>query len=141
MTTLMTVEALQNVLKVPQQLDQEVATTMFLQVFKGQDPHYPFKILLIGEAGSGKTSFINLLYNCGTVQALGCSFGKEGLEHLRQFNDIQLENAQSTSMESKTNDATLYNVEVGELKVGIIDTPGFGDSRGLKQDERESLKC
>ena len=32
--------------------------------------------------------------------------------------------------------ATLYNVEVGELKIGIIDTPGFGDSRGLKQDER-----
>ena len=38
-------------------------------------------------------------------------------------------------MESKTNAATLYNVQVGDLKIGIIDTPGFGDSRGLKQDE------
>ena len=110
----------------------EAAAANFSQVFKGQDPHYPFKMLLIGETGSGKTSFINLLYNCVTVQALGCGFGKEGLEYFRQYNDIQLENAQSTSMESKTNDAILYNVEVGELKVGIIDTPGFGDSRGLK---------
>ena len=113
----------------------EAATATFLQVFKGQDPHYPFKMLLLGETGSGKTSFLNLLYNCGTVQALGCGFGKEALEHFRQFNNIKLENAQSISMESKTNDATLYNVEVGELKVGIIDTPGFGDSRGLKQDK------
>ena len=59
--------------------DEAATTTMFLQVFKGQDPHYPFKMLLIGETGSGKTSFLNLLYNCGTVQALGCGFGKEGL--------------------------------------------------------------
>ena len=113
----------------------EAAAANFPHVFKGQDSHYPFKMLLIGETGSGKTSFINLLYNCSTVQALGCGFGKTGLEHFRQYNDIQLENAQSTSMESKTNDAILYNVEIGELKVGIIDTPGFGDSRGLKQDE------
>jgi hypothetical protein len=71
----------------------------------------------------------------GTVQALGGGFGKEGLEHFRQFNDILLENARSIYMESKTNAATHYNVEVGELKVGIIDTPGFGGSCGLQQDE------
>ena len=115
---------------------EAATTTTFLQVFKGQDSHYPFKMLLIGEAGSGKTSFLNLLYNCGTVQALGRGFGQEGLEYFQQFNNIQLENTQSiTSMKSKTNDATLYNIEVGELKVGIIDTPGFGYSGGLEQDE------
>ena len=113
----------------------EAAAANFLQVFKGQDPRHPFKMLLIGETGSGKTSFLNLLYNCSTVQTLGCGFGREGLEHFRQFNDIQLENAQSTPMESKTNAATFYNVEVGELKIGIIDTPGFGDSRGFELDE------
>ena len=118
----------------------EAAAKTFLQAFKGQDPHHPFKMLLIGETGSGKTSFLNLLYNCGTVQALGCGFGKEGFEHFRRFNDIKLENAQAISMESKTNDATLYNVQVGELKVGIIDTPGFGDSRGLKQDEKNAQR-
>lgn len=111
------------------------AAKNFLSPLKGQDPHYPFKMLLIGETGSGKTSFLNLLYNCGMVQALGCGFGKDGLEQFRRFNNIKLENAQALSMESKTNDATLYNVHLGELKVGVIDTPGFGDSRGLKQDE------
>ncbi len=92
---------------------------------------YP-KMLLIGETGSGKTSFLNLLYNCATVQDLGCGFGAESLEKFKQFNDIKLENAQALSMESKTEDVTLYNVEIGDIKVGVIDTPGFGD---LQQDQ------
>ena len=103
-------------------------------------PHHPFKMLLIGGTGSGKTSFLNLLYNCGTVQALGCGFGAEGLEQFKQFNDIQLENAMEHAMQSKTNDAKRYNVEVGDLKVGVIDTPGFGDSRGLDQDKENAEK-
>ncbi|XP_064402355.1 uncharacterized protein LOC135348110 [Halichondria panicea] len=90
-------------------------------------------MLLIGETGSGKTLFLNLLYNCATVQALGSGFG--ALERFKQFNDIELENAQALSMESKTDDATLYNVAVGDLNIGVIDTPGFGDSRGFKQDK------
>ena len=99
-----------------------------------------FKMLLIGETGSGKTSFLNLLYNCGTVQALGCGFGADGLEQFKQFNDIKLKNALALSMETTTNDATLYNVEVGDLKVGVIDTPGFGDSRGLEQDKTNAQR-
>ncbi len=106
-----------------------------LQAFQRQDRHHPFKMLLIGETGSGKTSFLNLLYNCATVQALSSGFGAEGLEQLKQFNDIKLENAQALPMETRTNDATLYNVEVGDLKVGVINTPGFGDLRGFKQDK------
>jgi len=76
--------------------------------------HHSFKMLLIGETGSGKTSFLNLLCNCGLVQALGFT---EGLAQFRQFNDIKLENAESRKLESKTTDAKLYNVEMGELKV------------------------
>ncbi len=102
-----------------------------LRAFKGR----AFRMLLIGETGSGKTSFLNLLYNCATVQDLGCGFGTKGLEQFKQFNDIKLENAVAISMETKTSDATLYNVVVGDLKVGVIDTPGFGDSRGFEQDK------
>jgi len=36
--------------------------------------HNPYKLLLIGETGSGKTSFLNLLCNFEVVSKLG--FGK-----------------------------------------------------------------
>ena len=78
---------------------------------------------------------MNLLCNCGTIQALGCKFDSDGLAQFRQFNDVKLEKAESRQMESKTSGAKLYNVELGELKVGLIDTPGFGDSRGMKEDK------
>jgi len=34
----------------------------------------------------------------------------------------------------------LYNVEIGELKVGVIDTPGFGDTRGFEEDEKHTKR-
>ena len=99
----------------------------------------PFRMLVLGETGSGKTSFLNLLCNFGMIRDLGLGLDSmEALEQFHNFNDMQLENMES-SMASKTNDAKRYNVELGELKLGIIDTPGFGDSSGLQQDERRSI--
>ncbi len=118
--------------------DQSIASPCVITIISRTDHMFrAFKMLLIGETGSGKTSFLNLLYNCATVQALSSGFGAEGLE---QFNDIKLENALPLSMETTTNDATLYNVEVGDLKVGVIDTPGFGDSRGFEQDKTNAQR-
>lgn len=94
---------------------------------------YPYRMLLIGETGAGKTSFLNLLCNCGMIKML---HRKINLELLRDFHDIKFENASSRKMESKTTGAKLYSAVLGEMKMGIIDTPGFGDSRGLEQDER-----
>ena len=111
------------------------ASTTVKRTFTSES--YPYKMLLIGETGSGKTSFLNLLCNCGLMQSLGFD---EGFQRLRQFNDINLENSESHQMESKTNDAKLYNVELGELKVSVIDTPGFADSRGLDQDKKNVQK-
>ncbi len=107
-----------------------------VDVFK---KHHTNKMLIIGETGSGKTSFVNLLCNCGTIQALGCKFDSNGLAQFRHFNDVKLEKAESRQMESKTSGAKLYDVELGKLKVGLIDTPGFGDSRGMKED-KENVK-
>lgn len=99
-----------------------------------------YKMLLIGETGSGKTSFLNFLCNSGFVLADPESKGV--LDKIRKFNDIKLENPKSGDMESKTSDAKLYpNVKLaGGLTVGIIDTPGFGDSRGMEQDEQNAKK-
>ncbi len=107
-----------------------------LDVWKSKN--YTYKMLLIGETGSGRTSFLNLICNCGMIQALGCKFDGEGLSRFEQFNDIKMENANSLSMESKTTGAKLYEAELGELKVGIIDTPGFGDTRGIDQDKKNA---
>ena len=94
---------------------------------------YPYRMLLIGETGAGKTSFLNLLCNCGMIKMLRREFT---LELIQDFHDIKLEHASSHQMESKTSGAKLYSAVLGEMKIGIIDTPGFGDSRGLEQDER-----
>ena len=94
----------------------------------------PYKMLLVGETGSGKTSFLNLLCNCETIKKLG--FNKAS-KQLRKFNDSNLENARSREAESKTSGVKMYSIELDkvELKVGIMDTPGFGDTRGFQQDK------
>ena len=90
-------------------------------------------MLLIGETGSGKTSFLNLLCNYSLVKELGFEVG---VEHFHSFNDIKLENAAASKMESKTSDAKKYAVSLGDTNLEIIDTPGFGDSRGMKEDKK-----
>ena len=99
-----------------------------------QDPSY--KMLLIGETGAGKTAFVNLLCNCATIEA----YDAEGLARFRRFNDMELERAESCIMESKTSGTKVYDVQLSELNVQLIDTPGFGDSDGVKKDEENVQK-
>ena len=90
-------------------------------------------MVLIGETGSGKTSFLNLLFNFDMV----CDMGLEKcLDALHNFNDMKIENDQKRAMESKTSDARYYDTLFGDLEVGIIDTPRFGDSRGIEEDKK-----
>ena len=96
-----------------------------------------YKMLLIGETGSGKTSFLNLMCNYGKIQTLG---KQVNIADFKQFHDIKLENSQSCKMESKTDGATLYKIEFDTVNIGIIDTLGFGDSRGLDVDKKHVIK-
>ena len=52
--------------------------------------------------------------------------------------NIKLENAEASQMESKTSGAKLYQTTICGLNVGVIDSPGFGDSRGLDQDKENA---
>ena len=92
-----------------------------------------YKMLFIGETGSGKTSFLNFIKR---IQAIG-SVAKASKD-FRPFHDTMLENAAANRMESKTSDAKLYKTKICGLDVGVIDSPGFGDSRGLEQDKRHA---
>ena len=67
---------------------------------------------------------------------------EDALDKFCHFNDIKLENPKSGPMESKTSGATLYpNVQLSKsLTVTLIDTPGFGDSRGIEEDKKHSQK-
>ena len=97
-----------------------------------------FKMLLIGETGSGKTSLINLFCNCALIENLGDD--KMQLSNIREFHDIELEDSESKKMQSKTTGAKEYSTMLGKLELGIIDTPGFGDTRGLDKDSENVKK-
>ena len=100
-------------------------------------PEHPsYKMLLIGETGSGKTSLINLFCNCALIEHLGGDQLK--LSEIQQFNDIELEDSESKKMQSKTTGAKEYHTTLNKLEIRIINTPGFGDTRGFKQDKQNT---
>ena len=45
-------------------------------------------------------------------------------------------------MASKTSGCEKYQVKIGKARITIIDTPGFGDSRGVQlDDEHVKMIC
>ena len=107
--------------------------------FIGSEWH-PYKMLLIGETGSGKTSFLNLLCNSKLFEELGTNIDATKLDQIRHYNDLKIEDSTACAMESKTSDAKFYKTEVCRMRMTVIDTPGFGDSRGLEQDKKNVKK-
>ncbi|KAG8738667.1 hypothetical protein FRC10_006614 [Ceratobasidium sp. 414] len=84
-----------------------------------------FTILLIGETGSGKTSFMSLLANL--LRGNG-PFG------LQDYHDTSKESGLSKT-QSQTTKATLYEITAADgTKFHILDTPGLADTRGIEQD-------
>ena len=113
-------------------------------------------ILLLGETGVGKSTFINALANYLTFDSLPQAKSQEPVvmiptsfvltegEDLRQrtvnfgkidsFNNENYNNAgQSITQECRS---YIFNLKENRRKLRIIDTPGFGDTRGLERDDQ-----
>lgn len=102
--------------------------------FGERDPKKPHKtILMVGETGTGKTTLINTMIN------YMCGVKRED----KIWIEITDDKSDKTSAHSQTSDVTIYDVYIQESLVDltIIDTPGYGDTRGISHDKKiaESL--
>uniref|UniRef100_A0A8C6UY74 AIG1-type G domain-containing protein n=1 Tax=Neogobius melanostomus TaxID=47308 RepID=A0A8C6UY74_9GOBI len=87
-------------------------------------------VLLLGETGSGKSTFINALFNF----AIGVKW-----EENIWFEIIDKGSGDQT--ESQTSEVTVYEINADNLdfSLRVIDTPGLGDTRGSEKLLTERL--
>ena len=100
------------------------------KTFTPEESSRTISILLVGETGSGKTTLLNSLVNAVMEVKFEDPF---------RYVIIKEETGRGQH-ESQTSDVTIYYLlppkgsKIPPLK--IVDTPGFGDTRGLEEDEK-----
>ncbi|CAF1309328.1 unnamed protein product [Adineta ricciae] len=109
-------------------------------------------ILLLGEVGVGKSTFVNALINylkfesfekaCAEkpVTAIPVSFplavGDQFDEHVVELGGIDANEDHRNPGQSVTRQCKSYVIPISaQLNIRLIDTPGMGDARGLNQDD------
>ncbi|KAF3857737.1 hypothetical protein F7725_010938 [Dissostichus mawsoni] len=87
--------------------------------------------MVLGATGAGKTTLINGMIN----YILGVEW-----EDAYRFKLVD-EDQSKTQAESQTSEVTVYKINHQEgfkipYSLTIVDTPGFGDTRGIKRDKQ-----
>ncbi|KAI1496342.1 hypothetical protein F5X99DRAFT_75594 [Biscogniauxia marginata] len=121
-------------------------------LLKGLEPFEELNILILGETGVGKSTWINAFINYLTHESLDDAMQAEDLKRIIPCSfqtqlivdgrfvqkEIKIDSSNSEKDGSKGQSATqltsVYAVDMGNTRVRLIDTPGIGDTRGLDQD-------
>ncbi|CAF1476064.1 unnamed protein product [Rotaria sordida] len=96
------------------------------------------KILVIGETGSGKSTFINYLTNYfrnGTLQNPKIAIPSKYHPHPTE-NFVHHENDIQNTTQSKTDSCNQYMFVHNSKQYLFLDTPGLADTRGAQQDDK-----
>ncbi|KAK3399956.1 hypothetical protein B0T20DRAFT_373090 [Sordaria brevicollis] len=128
------------------------------QLLDSLKPFDEMNILILGESGVGKSTWVNAFVNYLSYDTLEdalqaddlkwvipCSFStqlKDDSDGRGKFvqKDIKIGSSKSehdgSRGQSATQSTAVYTVDIDNTRVRLIDTPGIGDTRGLEQDNR-----
>lgn len=128
------------------------------QLLNNLKPFDELNILILGETGVGKSTWINAFVNYLSYDTLEdalqaddlkwvipCSFStqlKDDSDGRGKFvqKDIKIGSSKSehdgARGQSATQSTAVYTVDIDNTRVRLIDTPGIGDTRGLEQDNK-----
>ncbi|KAK9717891.1 Ankyrin repeats (3 copies) [Popillia japonica] len=112
-------------------------------------PIETYNILLVGETGVGKSTFINAFMNYLNFESLDQAENAKSIHALipssftiidQNFEQKRVEFGNDTNEShepgaSATQSARSYVFETGDVRIRLIDTPGIGDTRGIGKDE------
>ncbi|KAK0658513.1 hypothetical protein QBC41DRAFT_351365 [Cercophora samala] len=132
--------------------------TKLLACLKNLDPSGYLNILILGETGVGKSTFINGFVNYlqyttldeakaaeGFDYVIPCSFSMQMMDRTKPDHDIiekiicvgsRDDERDGSTGDSATQQTMVYPVTIGNQTYRLIDTPGIGDTRGLSYDKK-----
>ncbi|CAG9982203.1 unnamed protein product [Clonostachys byssicola] len=101
-------------------------------------------ILILGETGVGKSTFINAFINYLSYETLDLAKASEQLEtNPNQPIEEKIikvggrdDEADGSRGASATQQTNVYSVNIGSATYRLIDTPGIGDTRGIQFDKQ-----